>query len=528
MKRIAVPLILLVGFGGRAECRKSATMVQSFEDIKPSAELIWTPCFDNFTCSRLKVPLDYSNPDLGTAPIAFMKLAGKNVTSDSQSIVIIPGGPGGSSIDLLQEYKDQMGLMFGETYNFVGLDPRGIERSGPKIDCFRNKEARKAFNRAHYTGATNTSTNSFEEQYYSAEIYGDLCNKEVKTKSPYGYYVTSPAVARDILTFIEADAKLAGHEPSEAKLWGFGNSYASVIGTTFASMFPDRVERLILESVLDVDQYYKNNWRSNFIDSDKAFEQFSVRCHAAGPDLCAFWGPTPENITARIDTLIRDISSHPIPVSGIGGHTLPGLATYSDLKSLIAYGIYEPRTYFPIFADIFAELESGNASALIGWSEKLYLASDVDVIIRCADSYRNNKLVTLEDWKDYIEDSVSRSKYIGDVFPIWARTILCRSLKPRLPDSMMLQGPVTGINKPMSFPILFTSNTLDPVAPAANAHKMALRFPGSVVLLQESVGHPVTREGGSPCYYGHIQGYLQGVLPPANITCPQKYFPFLD
>ncbi|CAG1970029.1 unnamed protein product [Fusarium graminearum] len=484
MKRVATALVLLIGFGDKAECRKSATMVQSFDDIKPSAELVWTPCFDNFTCSRLKVPLDYSNPDLGTAPIAFMKLAGKNATSDSQSIVIIPGKTPKRHI----EYKDQVGLMFGETYNFVGLDPRGVERSGPKIDCFQNKEARKAFNRVHYTGATNTSTNSFEEQYYSAEIYSDLCNEEVKTKSPYGYYVTSSAVARDILTFIEADAKLAGHEPSEAKLWGFGNSYASVIGTTFASMFPGRVERLILESVLDVDQYYENNWRSNFIDSDKAFEQFSVRCHAAGPDLCAFWGPTPENITARIDTLIRDISSHPIPVSGIGGHTLPGLATYSDLKSLIAYGIYEPRTYFPIFADIFAELESGNASALIGWSEKLYLASDVDVIIRCADSYRNNKLVTLEDWKDYVEDSVSRSKYIGDVFPIWARTILCRSLKPRLPDSMMLQGPVTGINKPMSFPILFTSNTLDPVAPAANAHEMASRFPGSVVLLQESVG----------------------------------------
>ncbi|KAM0408776.1 hypothetical protein ACHAPD_011773 [Fusarium lateritium] len=437
MKRSAVTFVLLAGFGGRVECQENATMVQSFEEIKPSAELIWTPCFDNFTCSRLRVPLDYSNPNIGTAPIAFMKLAGKNATSDSQSFLIIPGGPGGSGIDLLQEYKDQFGPMFGETYNFVALDPRGVERSGPKIDCFRNnKEARTAFNRAHYTGATNTSSNSFEEQYYSAEIYGDLCNEEVKTKSPFGYYITTPAVARDILTFIEADAKLAGRKPSEAKLWGFGNSYASVIGTTFASMFPDRVERLVLESIVDVDQYYDNNWRSNFVDSDKAFEKFSILCHAAGPDLCSFWGSTPENIMSRVDTIIRNISSHPIAVSGIDSNTLPGLATYSDLKSLISYGLYEPRTYFPIFADTFAELENGNASSLIGWSEKLFLANDVDVVIRCADSYRNNKLVTIEEWKDYIEESVSNS-------------------------------PVTGINKPMSFPILFTSNTLDPVAPAA-------------------------------------------------------------
>jgi pimeloyl-ACP methyl ester carboxylesterase len=334
--------------------------------------------------------------------------------------------------------------MFGEEYNFVGLDPRGVGNSGPKLDCFRNStKARAAFNRAHYTGATNTSSHSFEEQYYSADIYGDWCNKEVKAKSPYGYYVTSPAVAQDLLTFLEADAKLAGREPSEAKLWGFGNSYGSVIGTTFASMFPDRVGRLILESVMDADEYCDNNWRSNFLDSDKAFEQLPILCHAAGPNLCSFWGPTPKNIKARIDAIIQNIISNPMPVSGIDGHTLPGLATYSDLKMFIANGLYEPRTYFPILADTFAELENGNASSLIGWSEKLFLPSDVDVIIRCADSYKNNKLIIIEDWKDYIEDSVSRSKYIGDVFPIWARTILCRSLKPQLPDSMMLKGRVS-------------------------------------------------------------------------------------
>lgn len=389
--------------------------------------------------------------------------------------------------------------MFGDTYNFVGFDPRGVERSGPSLDCFRkNTTARTAFNRAHYTGATNTSSTSFEEQYNSAAIYGELCNEVVKTDSPYGYYVTTPAVARDLLSFVEAEAKLVGRSPSDAKLWGFGASYGTVIGTTFASMFPDRVGRLVLESVMDVDQYYANDWRSNFVNSDMAFEQLPILCHAAGPDRCSLWGPTPDNITARIDAIIQNMISHPIPVSGITNQTLPGLVTYSDVKSLIVYGIYEPLIYFPIMADVFAQLERGNASALVGMSEKLYLDpndGDGGVIIRCADSYRDNKLTTTEDWKDYIDFTVSSSKYIGDIFPIWARTILCRSVRPQLPDSLMIQGrisfcfdkilfsntkrpsfdsqsdyytgPVTGLDKALSFPILFTSNTLDPVAPAA-------------------------------------------------------------
>jgi pimeloyl-ACP methyl ester carboxylesterase len=390
--------------------------------------------------------------------------------------------------------------MFGESYNFVSFDPRGVGISGPSLDCFRNNtKARTAFNRAHYTGATNVSSTSFEEQYYSAAIYGEWCNKAVKMDSPHGYYVTTPAVARDLLAFIEAEAKLAGRSPSKARLWGFGNSCGTVIGTTFASIFPYRVGRLVLESVMDVDQYYSNDWRSNFVDSDKVLGQLPVLCHAAGPDLCAFWGATPDNITARMDTIIQNIQSHPIPVSGIDGQTLPGLATYSDLKSFLVTGIYEPLAYFPIMADVFLQLERGNASAIMGMSEALDFDSDGSVIIRCVDSYRDNKLITIEDWKEYIKDTVSSSKYIGDIFPIWARTILCRSLQLQLPDSMMIQGrlpviflfqigfillwttsfpteaksnplntgPVTGVDKPLYFPILFTSNTLDPVAPAA-------------------------------------------------------------
>ncbi|KAK7963520.1 hypothetical protein PG988_010494 [Apiospora saccharicola] len=516
MKQFATTLVLLAGFACRADCRDNSSMVHDFDAIKSSAELTWTPCFDDFTCSRLQVPLDYSNQSLGTASIAFMKWAGKNATADSQSFVIIPGkrpppnhpdfthktkadattpgGPGGSSIDQLQAYKDRLGSMFGDTYNFVAFDPRGVGRSGPRLDCFRNNtQARKAFNRAHYTGATNTSAASLEEQYYSAAIYGEWCDEAVKTDSPYGYYVTTPAVARDLLRFVEAEAELAGRSdspPSQAKLWGFGQSYGTVIGTTFASMFPDRVGRLVLESVMDVDQYYANDWRSNFVNSDEAFAQLPLLCHAAGPDRCSFWGPTPENITARMDGIIERIKGHPVPVSGIDGRSLPGLATYSDLKYFLADGIYEPLKSFPIMADVFAQLEKGNASALVDRVERMYLGADDDggVVIRCADSSRANKLTTMEGWKHYIQDAVSSSKYIGDIFPVWARTILCRSIHAQLPNSMMIQGPVTGIGKPVSFPILFTGNTIDPIAPAVNARKMSSRFPGSVVLLQEAVG----------------------------------------
>jgi pimeloyl-ACP methyl ester carboxylesterase len=179
--------------------------------------------------------------------------------------------------------------MFGEQYNFVSFDPRGVNNRDLSLDCFSgNSEARLAFSRLHSTGATNISTTSLEEQYYSSSIYGEWCNDAVDNESSHGYYVTTPAVAHDLLTFVEAEAKVAGQSPSDAKLWCYGISYGTVIGSTFASMFSDRVGRMILDGVVNAEQYYNNDWRDNVDQMDEAMKKFSSFCHFAGPEKCVF------------------------------------------------------------------------------------------------------------------------------------------------------------------------------------------------------------------------------------------------
>ncbi|KAI1746482.1 Alpha/Beta hydrolase protein [Xylaria castorea] len=529
MKRLVNSLILLTSLGCKADCWQDPSMVYGFDNIEPSANLTWTPCFDDFTCSRLEVPLDYSNTSLGTTSVAFIKLAGKNATVESPSIVLIPGGPGGSGVDLLLTYQNIAGQIFGEQYNFVSFDPRGVNNSGLSLDCFSgNTEARLAFNRLYSTGVTNTSSTSLEEQYYSSSIYGEWCNDAVENESPHGYYVTTPAVAHDLLTFIEAEAAVVSQLPSDARLWCYGISYGTVIGTTFASMFPDRVGRMILDGIMNAEQYYDNDWRDNVDQMDAAMEKFSSFCHSAGPETCSFWGPTPANITARIDDIIHQLQNHPVPVSRAQSRDLPTLVTYSDLKALFINTIYTPLASFPVMADILHELERGNVSALAGMFDGIDITSDAGVVIRCADSYRRNKLTTIEEFKSFVEYSVSKSKYIGDIWPIFVETILCRSFRPQLPDSIVVQDPISGLDRPTPFPILFASNTIDPLTPLKSAREMSSRFPGSVVLLQEAVGHTVVDQGGSNCYFGHVQAYLQGIVPPSNITCPQQYIPFID
>lgn len=375
--------------------------------------------------------------------------------------------------------------MFGEQYNIVSFDPRGVNNSGPSLDCFSgNPEARLAFNRLHNTGVTNISSTSLEEQYYSSSIYGEWCNHVVETESPHGYYVTTPAVARDLLTFTEAEARLAGQAPSDAKLWAYSISYGTVIGATFASMFPDRVGRMILDGIVDAELYYRNDYTAEVDQMDEAMEKFSALCHSAGPDNCSFWGPTPDNITARMDSIIDQLQSHPVPISGAQSQHLPTMVTYSDLKALFLRTVYTPIVSFPVMADVLHQIEHGNVSALAGAFERSIVTLDANHIISCADAYRTNSLTTIEEFKSFVEYTVRKSKYIGDVYPIYVDTILCRSFRPQLPDSMMVLGkrpsflsrcaksnhflsadPKIGLDKPTFFPIVFASNTIDPITP---------------------------------------------------------------
>lgn len=66
-------------------------MITDFSQLTPSSDINWTPCFENFTCTRLEVPLDYEDASAGTAAIAYVKSAAVDETKDTKNIQINPG-----------------------------------------------------------------------------------------------------------------------------------------------------------------------------------------------------------------------------------------------------------------------------------------------------------------------------------------------------------------------------------------------------------------------------------------------------
>ena len=359
----------------------------------------------------------------------------------------VKGGPGGSGVFFLLAYYSLFTELFGDQVNLIGFDPRGVNNSGPLVDCFgKNSDARTAFEDDFFTDVSNASSTSLNTQFYASDLFGQWCTNAIR-QDESGKYISTPAVAQDMLSYAKAEQTAAGKPEADAKVWYYGISYGTALGATFASLFPDNVGRLILDGVIDAEDYYNLGWRSNIFDADKALDSFATYCHQGGPRNCSFWGPTPQNITDRLDNILAKLKDHPIPVTGLQPGSTPGLATYSDLKQVLFTALYIPSQSFPGVADTLLALEQGNGSSLTP-APSLVIGPDANQLIKCVDGYGRGNYGTLQDFENYVEILNTQSRYFGEVWPNNADGVLCRSFAADLPHGSFPGKEQLSIPKP--------------------------------------------------------------------------------
>jgi hypothetical protein len=108
---------------------------------------------------------------------------------------------------------------FGPNCNFVSFDPRGVEKNGSVVDCFPNDpDARAAYKDLFFTVTANSSAVSLEQRFYAADLFGQWCSATSR-KNASGEYVSTPAVATDMLSYAKAQQKAIEKPEEEAKVW---------------------------------------------------------------------------------------------------------------------------------------------------------------------------------------------------------------------------------------------------------------------------------------------------------------------
>ena len=205
-----------------------------------SQQLDWKPCEGSFECAKVKVPLDYSKPDGDRIELAVIKLATKG--DKKGTLLVNPGGPGGSGYDFVRDAANtNISEKVRSAYDIVGFDPRGVKRSAP-VTCLTDKE-RDASRAKTYALDTDAGLNAA-----LADNKAIAAKCAEKTGPVLGHIDTvSAAKDLDILRGVVNDAKLNY----------LGYSYGTLLGATYASLFPDNVGRLVLDGALDPSLSYE-------------------------------------------------------------------------------------------------------------------------------------------------------------------------------------------------------------------------------------------------------------------------------
>jgi pimeloyl-ACP methyl ester carboxylesterase len=407
------------------------------------------------------VPLDYSDLSSGTTAIAYIrKAATSKPVKEAESILLNPGGPGGSGVDSILAISDLLASYVGSEFNVIGFDPRGVNNSGPSLDCFPgNPEASREFASRFRRPIDSKNQDSITDLFQLAGGFGDWCSR-VHSNST-ARFANTPAVARDMLNFAEKNAEANGKVANEAKVWFWGWSYGTVLGTTFSALFPTRVGRVVLDGVVDAEDYYEGRWATGIVGTDKTVESFGKFCHDAGPGHCPFYFDSPEMILREMSNVLEDLQKAPITVVDPTVTESPHLVTYEDLAFLLFDNLYRPLSY-PSIAQIFHDLQSRNGSALLQAIQLLDpTALNVGSLILCMDAAGRYNLSTVEKWQQHIDLMQGRSAWGADAFSSVA--LVCRQMNIVPPVSQQFRGYPQANHT--SFPLLFIGNTADPITP---------------------------------------------------------------
>lgn len=322
------------------------------------------------------------------------------------------------------------------------------------------------------SGSVTRATDDFYDSFmrYGADLGSD-CTAQSGGELDAGPYMSTAINARDMLSIVDAfaateDGKRAA-KPNHL-LNFYGISYGTVLGQTFASMFPQRVGNMVLDAVVDPEDYVVSMTRKNINHLDGVIAAFFIYCHEAGPSLCPYYtGSSAKDISDRLHRSFALLDSEKAREENWSNATEIESALMF-LKSGLMGAAYAPSGGYDVLADALLHLERAiSDQQLSPWIQSARefftdpYPSGIDFApfiygVLCSD--QNNRWFnkTLQDYMPLVAE-VQRQSIIGDLWVV--NPMVCSGWSIKAAETFT--GPFTGNT---ATPILFVGNTYDPVA----------------------------------------------------------------
>jgi pimeloyl-ACP methyl ester carboxylesterase len=491
MSGCALPSFLT---GGPGSARSEPTGEKVTAELEPyySQVLEWEPC-GQMQCASATAPLDWAAPEGESIELALVRQAARG--EKYGSLLVNPGGPGGSGVDFISESLEYaVGPRLQDHFDVIGFDPRGVGRSTP-VTCYDDAELDDFL--YDVIPAERGSDEWIAAALAANADFGAAC--AARTGELLANVDTESA-ARD-LDLLRA---VVGDE----KLNYLGYSYGTFLGATYADLYPDKVGRLVLDGAVDPTTSLQEVNIAQSVGFEHALDGYLADC--LGTDECPFSG-TVDEAADEVGRLLASVDASPL--RGSDGRQLGADA----LVLAIIYPLYSPESW-SFLSEMFESVMFGQADTALAFADA-YNGREVD------GTYRDNQVEAFRaiNCLDYAHDSDvasmrQRAAELAEAAPIIGPyfgygDVGCASWPV----------PAEGTREPISAegaaPILVVGTTGDPATPYDDAVSLAEQLDSGVLVTYDGEGHTAYRKSNA-CVDQVVEAYfLDGRVPESDPKC---------
>ncbi|MBC7552100.1 MAG: alpha/beta fold hydrolase [Cellulomonas sp.] len=451
----------------------------------------WSAC-DAFECAKAQVPVDYADPSAGSLELA-VKRAPATAGKPIGSLLVNPGGPGASGVDLVDSVVGTFGKDVLAQYDVVGFDPRGVASSNP-ITCL-DDAGKDMLLSTDFDYATDAGIAAATAAYTAL---GAAC--EANTGPLLGHVDTvSAARDMDVLRAALGDEKLTY----------LGYSYGTALGATSAGLFPEKVGRMVLDGALDPALSSAELGLGQAVGFEGALRAYVTDCQ--GGASCALAG-TPDDGLKQIKALLDQARRSPLPTTG--DRTVTSTIAFYG----IAVTLYDNASWRFLTQALTAAINDNDGTTLLQLAD-FYNDRNADgsfasnsseafTAINCLDGASSADPAVMRAEAAQLE---AAAPTVGYFFGYGG--VICAGW-PHPPTGA--PGAITADGAP---PIVVIGTTNDPATPNQWAENLAAELASGVLLTYEGEGH--TAYGRSnECILGAVDAYLlEGTVPAEGTRC---------
>ncbi|MDX6216223.1 MAG: hypothetical protein QOG99_1807, partial [Frankiales bacterium] len=300
--------------------------------------LRWSRCpgQKGFQCASARVPLSYEHPDGAQIRLAVMRHRATDPHRELGTLFLNPGGPAPAKPSFPFVYA-LFPQAVRERFDIVTWDPRGLGESNP-VTCFSSSAAEDRF-----LAKTGLPVRDFPRP--DSQIDPSLANfAELDRRCLH-------RSGRELLEHMSTadsarDLDLLRRAFGEPKVNYYGGSYGTLLGDTYANLFPGRVRRMVLDANVSPIKWFSRG-AGAFPDSGgtflptflrqgsdlgarKTLNAFLDLCGETSTKRCAFSAGSAAATRAKFASLLQRLQLDP----------WPGAPTYGDVVSEAVEGVY--------------------------------------------------------------------------------------------------------------------------------------------------------------------------------------------